>query len=87
VGGPAVLAALARILPRGQFGQLRVIISPRTLLRWVTRIMASRPGRDWAGRDLAGPVRRCYSRRQHMGRDSLRPRKCLRWDRADVCHP
>jgi putative transposase len=30
----AVIAALARLLPRGQLGQLRLIISPRTLLRW-----------------------------------------------------
>ena len=28
------MAALARLLPRGQLGQLRLIISPRTLLRW-----------------------------------------------------
>jgi putative transposase len=30
----AVLAALARLLPRGQLGQLRLIVSPRTLLHW-----------------------------------------------------
>jgi putative transposase len=30
----AVLAALARLLPRGQLRQLRLIISPRALLRW-----------------------------------------------------
>jgi putative transposase len=30
----AVLAALARLLPRSHLGQLRLIISPRTLLRW-----------------------------------------------------
>ncbi len=30
----AVLAALARLLSRGQLRQLRLIISPRTLLRW-----------------------------------------------------
>ena len=30
----AVLAALARLLPRGQFRQLRLIVSPRTVLRW-----------------------------------------------------
>jgi hypothetical protein len=29
----AVLAALARLLPRGQLGQLRLIISPQTVLR------------------------------------------------------
>jgi len=30
----AVLAALARLLPRSQLSQLRLIVSPRTLLRW-----------------------------------------------------
>jgi putative transposase len=30
----AVLAALARLLPSSQLGQLRLIISPRTLRRW-----------------------------------------------------
>jgi putative transposase len=30
----AVLAALARLLPRSQLRQLRLINSPRTLLRW-----------------------------------------------------
>src|SRR5262249_55653316 len=30
----AVMAALARLLPRGQLVQLRLIVSPRTLLRW-----------------------------------------------------
>ena len=30
----AVLAALARLLPSSQLRQLRLIISPRTLLRW-----------------------------------------------------
>jgi hypothetical protein len=30
----AVLAALARLLPRGRLRQLRPIVSPRTLLRW-----------------------------------------------------
>jgi putative transposase len=30
----AVLAALARLLPAGEVRQLRLIISPRTLLRW-----------------------------------------------------
>ncbi|MGO8892973.1 MAG: hypothetical protein ACLP8X_13170 [Streptosporangiaceae bacterium] len=30
----AVLAALARLLPSAQLRQLRLIISPRTLLRW-----------------------------------------------------
>lgn len=30
----AVLSALARLLPRGNLRELRLIISPRTLLRW-----------------------------------------------------
>ncbi len=30
----AVLAALARVLPGRQLRQLRLIVSPRTLLRW-----------------------------------------------------
>jgi hypothetical protein len=30
----AVLAGLARVLPGGQLRQLRLIISPRTVLRW-----------------------------------------------------
>jgi putative transposase len=32
--GRAVLAALARLLPGSQLRQLRLIVSPRTLLRW-----------------------------------------------------
>jgi putative transposase len=30
----AILAALARLLPRHRLSQLRLILSPRTLLRW-----------------------------------------------------
>ena len=30
----AILAALARLLPRGQLRQLQLLVSPRTLLRW-----------------------------------------------------
>lgn len=30
----AILAALARLLPRGQLRRMRLIVSPRTLLRW-----------------------------------------------------
>ena len=30
----AILSALARLLPRGHLRQLRLVISPRTLLRW-----------------------------------------------------
>jgi hypothetical protein len=35
----AILAALARQLPRSQLRQLRLIISPRTLLRWHARLV------------------------------------------------
>jgi putative transposase len=40
----AVLAALARLLPRSQLRQVRLIISPQTLLRW----HASMVRRRWA---------------------------------------
>jgi putative transposase len=40
----AILAALARLLPRSQLRQLCLIISPRTLLRW----HASLARRRWA---------------------------------------
>jgi transposase InsO family protein len=40
----AVLAALARLLPGSQLGQLRLIVSPRTLLRWHARLAR----RHWA---------------------------------------
>jgi hypothetical protein len=33
------MAALARLLPHGQLGQLRLIISPRTLLRWHSHLV------------------------------------------------
>ena len=46
--GRAVLAALARLLPARQLRQLRLIISPRTLLRWHA---------DLAGRERAFPRR------------------------------
>ena len=32
--GRAVMAALARLVPRSQLGQLRLIVSPDTVLRW-----------------------------------------------------
>jgi transposase len=38
----AVLAALARLLPRGQLRQLRLIISPQTLLRWHASLIRRR---------------------------------------------
>jgi putative transposase len=40
----AVLAALARLLPRSYLRQLQLIVSPRTLLRW----HASLVRRHWA---------------------------------------
>ncbi len=39
----AVLAALGRLLPRSQVRQLRLVISPRTLLRWHASLV-----RRWA---------------------------------------
>ena len=38
----AVLAALARLLPTGHVRQLRLIISPRTLLCWHTQLVRQR---------------------------------------------
>jgi putative transposase len=38
----AVLAALTRLLPGGQLRQLRLIISPRTLMRWHARLVRRR---------------------------------------------
>lgn len=38
----AILAALARLLPGGHLRQLRLIISPRTLLRWHTDLVRRR---------------------------------------------
>jgi putative transposase len=35
----AVMAALSRMLSRGQLSQLSLIISPRTLLRWHARLV------------------------------------------------
>jgi putative transposase len=35
----AIMTALARLLPRGQLGQLRLVVSPRTLLRWHARLV------------------------------------------------
>jgi putative transposase len=35
----ADMAALARLVPRSQLGQLRLIVSPRTLLRWHARLI------------------------------------------------
>jgi transposase len=38
----AVLAALARLLPGGQLRQLRLIVSPRTILRWHASLVRQR---------------------------------------------
>jgi putative transposase len=38
----AILSALARLLPRGHLRQLRLIISPRTLLRWHADLIRQR---------------------------------------------
>ena len=37
-----VLAALARLMPGGQLCQLRLIVSPRTVLRWLAAAAAAR---------------------------------------------
>jgi putative transposase len=62
----AVLGALARLVPGSQLRQLRLIVSPRTLLRW----HASLVRRHWA-----------YSRRVPGGPGPPRPygRWCWRW--------
>jgi hypothetical protein len=46
----AVMAALARLVPRSQLGQLRLIVSPRTLLRWHACLVR----RHWAYPRRAG---------------------------------
>jgi putative transposase len=38
----AVLSALARLLPRGRLRQLRLIVSPRTVLRWHADLASKR---------------------------------------------
>jgi hypothetical protein len=54
----AVLAALARLLPGSRLRQLRLIVSPRTLLRWHTDLVRrhwTHPRRAQTDRaDLAG---------------------------------
>jgi hypothetical protein len=54
----AILAALARLLPRSQLRQLRLIVSPRTLLRWHADLVRRHwsfprrtPGRPRTGQD------------------------------------
>ncbi len=73
----AVMAVLVRLLPPGQFGQLRLVISPHTLLRWHAHLVrrhwtyrAVLPGGpgprsryEWVERDI----------RANMGRGRSRP--------------
>ena len=59
-GDRAVMAALARLLSCGQLGQLRLIVSPRTLLRWHARLVRrhwSYPRRAPGRTGTAKPVR------------------------------
>jgi hypothetical protein len=53
----AIRAALARLLPRHRLSQLRLIVSPRTLLRWHADLVRRRwayprrtPGRPAPGK-------------------------------------
>jgi transposase InsO family protein len=59
----AVLAALARLLPGGQLRQLRLIVSPRTVLRWHADLVRWRwtfprraPGRPRTGQSVRSLV-------------------------------
>ena len=59
----AILAALARLLPSGHLRQLRLIISPRTLLRWHAGLVRRRwayphrtPGRPRAAQAIRALV-------------------------------
>jgi putative transposase len=54
----AILAALARLLPRHRLSQLRLIVSPRTLLRWHADLVRRRWGhpRRTPGRPRTGQV-------------------------------
>jgi len=59
----AVLAALARLLPRSHLRELRLIISPQTLLRWHARLVRRRwtyprrsPGRPRTARAIRALV-------------------------------
>jgi putative transposase len=50
----AVLAALARLLPHSSLRQLRLIISPRSRLRWHAQLVRRRwtcPRRSWPAQD------------------------------------
>jgi hypothetical protein len=54
----AILAALARLLPRRRLSQLRLIVSPRTLLRWHADLVRRRWAypRRTSGRPRTGQV-------------------------------
>jgi putative transposase len=59
----AVLAALARLLPTGHLRRMRLIISPRTVLRWHADLVRRRwacphrsPGRPRAGQAIRALV-------------------------------
>jgi hypothetical protein len=59
----AVLAALARLLPGSQLRQLRLIVSPRTLLRWHADLVRRKwayprrtPGRPRTGQSVRALV-------------------------------
>jgi transposase len=54
----AVMAALARLVPRSQLRELRLIVSPRTLLRWQALLVRwTYPGRAPGRPRTAKPVR------------------------------
>ena len=82
----AVLAALARLLTRGERGQLALITCPRTLLRWHARLVrrhwthprrpAGRPGTVRAVRALVREMAR-----DNPGRGYRHPRRA---DRARI---
>jgi putative transposase len=59
----AILTALARLLPRHRLSQLRLIVSPRTLLRWHADLVRRRwayprrtPGRPRAAQPIRALV-------------------------------
>jgi hypothetical protein len=66
----AILAALGRLLPSGHFRQLRLIISPRTLLRWHADLVRQRRAypRRTPGRPRTAPAIRALA--LEMARDN-----------------
>jgi hypothetical protein len=75
----AILAALARLMSSGQLRQLRLIISPRTLLRWHARLVGG-TGPTRAARGAGPGQRRRYGR---PSRALARPhRHRRRWPRG-----